>query len=79
MGESTCSRTLPPDKGKMFFLREGEGADTRKLIHSGIECDLGIRKSPGKTLDVLESPGNRLNRVSNKKVLEVDLSQLRKN
>lgn len=64
---------------KNVFLREGEGADTRKLIHSGIECDLGIRKSPGKKLDILESPGNLLTRVSNKKVLEVNLSQLRKN
>ena len=68
-----------PDKEKTFFLRKGEGADTRKLIHSGIECDLGIRKSPGKKLDILESPGNLLTRVSNKKVLEVNLSQLREN
>ena len=49
------------------------------LIHSGIDCDLGIRKSPGKKLDILESPGKLLTRVSNKKVLEVILSQLRKN
>lgn len=69
----------PPDKEKTFFLREGEGADTRMLIYSGIDCDLGIRKSPGKKLDILESPGNLLTRVSNKKVLEVNLSQLRKN
>ena len=68
-----------PRRRKNVFLWEGEGADTRKLIHSGIECDLGIRKNPGKKLDILESPGNLLTRVSNKKVLEVNLSQLRKN
>ena len=30
-------------------------------------------------MDILESPGNRLTRVSNVKVLEVNLSQLRNN
>ena len=30
-------------------------------------------------MDILESPGNQLTRVSNVKVLEVNLSQLRNN
>ena len=69
----------PRQRKNVFPSGWGEDAVTRKLIHSGIECDLSIRQSPGKKLDVLESPGNRLTRVSNKKVLEVNLSQLRKN
>ena len=37
------------------------------------------KEKPWKKLDILGSPGNLLTRVSNKKVLEVNLSQLRKN
>ena len=46
---------------KNVFLREGEGADTRKLIHSGIECDLGIRKSPGKKIGHLGKSWKSIN------------------